>query len=307
MHKHISLIALAVAAFPPVAGAGSATFEADRRAILSMAGQFAVKFSFRETLSLQPGYTAKPGAYDEDAHELVVVAEDSGRRIRLQHLLVDDGHVIKHWAQIWTYEDTRVCEFQGHNEWKLHNLDAGNIQGTWTQQVTQVDDSPRYESWGRWEHTGGVSQWTSQDTWRPLPRREHTKRKDYDVISGTNRHVITPDGWAHEQDNTKLIVRDGETKPLVRESGLNTYRRVTDADFTAAHALWEKDGGFWNAVVAAWEDVQQARPQFAIYDRFDVPALRRAVDEVRTDRQGDVKDRLRAVIEAKLAPAATVR
>lgn len=278
-------------------------FEADRRAILSMAGEFAVRFSFRETLPLQPGYQLNPDPYSEEAHELVLVAENSGRRIRLQHLLVADGHVIKHWAQIWGYEDTRLCEFQGHNSWKMRALTADEARGTWTQHVTQVDDSPRYESWGRWQHLGGVSSWTSHDTWRPLPRREHTKRKDYDVVAGTNRHVITPDGWAHEQDNTKTIVRDGRILPLAREAGLNTYRRVTGMDFSSARSLWQRDAEFWNAVVAAWDRVQESRTEIAIADTFDVPALRRAIDELRKQQRTELSSRLADIIGGRLAPA----
>src|SRR5690606_5653234 len=108
------------------------------------------------------------------------------------------------WRQIWTYEDTRVTEFRGLNRWKTRHLSPEEARGTWTQMVTNVDNSPRYEGWGKWEHANGVSSWTSAPTNRPLPRREYSKRKDYDVLIGVNRHVLTPAGWAHEQDNTKL-------------------------------------------------------------------------------------------------------
>src|SRR5262245_53838252 len=76
--------------------------DADRKAILAMAGKFNVHFHFAETLAFQPGYEiTKP--YNEDAHEMVVVAEDTPRRIALQHLLVvNGGRVVHHWRQIWT-------------------------------------------------------------------------------------------------------------------------------------------------------------------------------------------------------------
>ena len=47
-------------------------------------------------------------------------------------------------------------------------------------------------------HGGGVSTWISDETWRPLPRREFSVRKDYDVLVGTNRHTITAQGWVQE-------------------------------------------------------------------------------------------------------------
>nr|WP_286803404.1 DUF6607 family protein [Acinetobacter sp. UBA2063] len=72
------------------------------------------------------------------------------------------------------------------------------------QTVWQVDDSPRYAGLGRWTKDNGVTEWTSNETYRPLPRREHTIRNDYDVIIGTNRHALTATGWVHEQDNIKF-------------------------------------------------------------------------------------------------------
>ena len=50
---------------------------------------------------------------------------------------------------------------------------------------------PIETAFGRWEHFGNVSTWLSSTTWRPLPRREFSVRKDYDVLVGTNRHTIT--------------------------------------------------------------------------------------------------------------------
>lgn len=270
--------------------------EQDRKAILSMAGQFKVNFHFQETLSLQKDYTAKTESYDETAHELVIVTEDTPRRIALQHLLVADKMVIKHWAQIWTFEDTRICEFQGNNSWTMRDLKPEEAAGTWSQQVTQVDDSPRYESFGKWVHRGQISEWTSADTARPLPRREHTKRKDYEIVGGTNRHTVTPQGWVHEQDNTKLQLRDGQRVPLAREFGLNTYTRTTDFDFSPALTFWQGEAPFWKQVVSAWEDVQQRRAEFTIKDKFDVPALRRALTTIQERQQRELKGKVNDVI-----------
>lgn len=291
-----TLLALTCTAFSLFSLHAGEPSPGDRKAILAMTGEFAVTFHFQETLSLQKEYTVKSDIYKEDAHELVVVTEDSPRRIALQHLLVAGDMVIKHWSQIWTFEDTRLCEFHGHNSWKMRDLKPEETTGTWSQQVTQVDDSPRYESFGRWVHRGEISEWTSADTARPLPRREHTKRKDYDIVGGTNRHTITPHGWAHEQDNTKLQLRDGKRVPLAREAGLNTYRRVTDFDFQPARHFWAAEAPFWKQVTAAWEDVQQRRQEITIKDKFDVPALRRAVTAIKERQQRELKGKINEVI-----------
>jgi hypothetical protein len=246
---------------------------ADRAAILAMAGAYAVDFRFEETLALQPGYElTKP--YQEDATELVVVAEDTPRRIVLQHLLlVGKGAVLQHWRQIWTYEDTRLTEFRGRNVWRARELDAATAKGAWTQMVTNVDNSPRYEGIGRWDHTGGVSSWTSGETWRPLPRREYSKRDDYDVVLAMNRHTLTPQGWAHEQINTKLDLATPTNRLLARETGLNLYVR-TDKDLGVAQAWWETNRDFSNALTAVWEEVTAARDQYAIDDDIDTAKLR---------------------------------
>ena len=83
------------------------------------------------------------------------------------------------------------------------------IKGSWSQFVYQVDDSPRYEGFGEWKHYQNSSTWKSNETPRPLPRREKSVRSDYDLIIGTNIHTITPSGWVHEQNNNKVTLEGG--------------------------------------------------------------------------------------------------
>lgn len=237
-------------------------FERDRAAILAMAGEYKVTFQFQETVPIQAGYEPRE-PHRSGATEFVEVVEDTGEVIRLQHILVladDDGgesRVVKHWRQDWTYEDTRVNRFLGNRRWEHVSLDEADVRGLWSQAVYQVDDSPRYESVGAWTHEGGRSAWTSEPTWRPLPRREHTKRSDYDVMVAVNRHTLTPGGWVHEQDNHKLVLNErGEAESvLVHESGLNVYDRVDGLDFSAGRAYWEDTQAYWQDVRGMWQDV----------------------------------------------------
>lgn len=97
-----------------------------------------------------------------------------------------------------------MWSYIGNYKWKSIELKQQDAQGKWLQTVWQVDDSPCYAGLGRWTKDNGVTEWTSNETYRPLPRREHTIRNDYDVIIGTNRHVLTATGWVHEQDNIKF-------------------------------------------------------------------------------------------------------
>jgi len=257
---------------------------ADRTAILGMAGEFAVTYHFEETVALKAGYELKKPV-TESARELVLVVKDEPRHIELQHLLLADGEVIKHWRQVWTFEDTRVCEFQGNNTWRLRDLTPEEARGTWTQLVTQVDDSPRYESHGRWTHLAGVASWMSGLTWRPLPRRESGRSGEYQVLAGTNRHTLTPSGWVHEQDNTKTMVTNGEaTGAIARERGLNTYRRLKPEekpDFSAARQMWEKDGAFWNQVNATWLEMQRTEPVIKFADNSQLHEMQKAVTKLK--------------------------
>lgn len=243
-----------------LAQASESTFSRDRAAILAMAGAFEVEFNFEETIALAKDYQLKK-PYQSKARELVKIAEDAGDQITLQHLLVfedseGDTSVIKHWAQIWKYEDTRTLTFEGQNSWIPVTHSDKETEGTWTQFVTQVDDSPRYKAQGTWRHEGNTSTWTSRLSTRPLPRRDYTKRKDYDVIVAVNEHIITPDGWVHRQTNRKLVNRDGNNQFLCLESGLNKYKRLSGsedlAQFEPAEELWSKRQDFWKHVREAW-------------------------------------------------------
>jgi hypothetical protein len=66
-----------------------------------------------------------------------------------------------------------------------------------------------------------------------LPRREYTKRSDYQVVEVVNRHTLTPADWIHEQDNTKIVLGSAGTHALAREVGVNSYSRITDYDLSA--------------------------------------------------------------------------
>src|SRR5207247_9263034 len=116
--------------------------------------------------------------------------------------------VTKHWRQDWRYEDTDLVTYRGRLTWRRERLSRAAARGTWTQAVYQVDDSPRYEAVGHFEHFGNVSTWRSAPTWRPLPRREWSVRKDYDVLIGTNQMTITPPGWVYAEENTTNVIDD---------------------------------------------------------------------------------------------------
>jgi hypothetical protein len=126
--------------------------------------------------------------------------------------------------------------------------------------VYQVDESPRYASIGRWQHSASFSSWLSGDTWRPLPRREWSVRDDYQVLIGTNRHTISATGWIQEENNLKAVLTDAravdESRPYVaREYGVARYERIRDADFSGADRYFGKTKQFWDQVRNEWSRI----------------------------------------------------
>ncbi len=230
-------------------------FDCDRRAILAMVGEYHVTFSFDETVELKPAYQRK-APKRSNALETVILVEDTGKHIALQHILVsENGDIVKHWRQDWLYESPVHWAYFGDQRFEMQTRDADKIPGTWTQLVYNVNDAPRYTGSGHWNHKYGVSTWTSKRSWRPLPRREYTTRNDYQLINAENRHTINPQGWTHEQDNTKVIRNEeGEDSVLTREFGFNEYRRIADFNFEPAYAYWESTSAFWAAVRAHWSN-----------------------------------------------------
>jgi hypothetical protein len=128
-----------------------------------------------------------------------------------------------------------------------------------------VDDAPRYGGIGRWTHAADADAWESDRSWRPLPRREYSKRKDYQLLDVVNRHTLTPSGWVHEQDNTKVQRgADGSLHALARERGINSYNRISDYDFSAGRTYWEKTRGFWSNVRQEWTVAMASKPRFKL-------------------------------------------
>ncbi|MFD2255161.1 DUF6607 family protein [Luteolibacter algae] len=246
------LAALNLQAAPP---------EADRKAILSMAGTFEVDFNFTEDSSFTENYPIASKPYHEHALEVVVVAENTPERIILQHLLVVNHSkkktdmVIKHWAQIWTWQDSELLAYSGADgidEWTRITLRKEDSAGRWTQLVTSVDDTPRYEGSGKWSHGLGISTWRGADTRRPLPRREYSVRDDYDYLLGTNTHTVSGTGWLHFQDNLKVIDRGNPSKAIAHETGLNRYTRVESERAEIALNWWRENQTAWKDIRAFW-------------------------------------------------------
>ena len=247
----------------------------DRQSILAMQGEYLVDFAFDETVLLQPGYQ-RAAAMRSGGNETVIVVEDTPTKIMLQHILVDEksGHVTKHWRQDWVYEASTRFEFSADQTWRIRAIPAQKNKGAWTQCVFEVSDAPRYCGTGRWDYTNGIATWTSDLSWRPLPRREYTRRSDYNAVSAINRHTITPNGWTHEQFNTKVLRKlDGTQVELAREFGFNDYQKTREVDFKPAYKYWEATSGYWDKVRTRWDAFLSKPPGVHLKTKIDGMAM----------------------------------
>lgn len=291
---------------------GLAARERDRRAILAMAGSYRVTFDFLEVASFA-GDGARPRPYQSWGTEKVYVDRNEPGFISLVHILemrVLDQHgkasepmVTRHWRQDWRHEPEQVIEYAGGERWRRRALTAAERGGTWSQQVYQVDESPRYGSIGRWEHNAAFSSWISGDTARPLPRREWSVRKDYQLLTGTNRHTIGPHGWLQEENNLKRAASDAALPFVGREYGVARYERLKQADFSAADAYYQQTRDYWDAVLEVWGEVWARQREVALKASSDqsgaFAGLFELADEFAAGRL--TRDAAKAGIRAALA------
>ncbi|WKS94664.1 DUF6607 family protein [Riemerella columbina] len=239
-------------------GLSYAQKQEDVNAIKAMTGCYKVSFNFAETFSPNKDYE-KTDSYHSRALEWITVADEKPGKVVLQHILVvnPEGEgkdaIVKHWRQDWLYQNTDFYTFDKENHWKFQSLPADAVKGQWTQVVYQVDDAPRYSASGTWIHADGKNYWEANAD-APLPRREYTTRKDYNVLNRTNRQEIMPWGWLHFQDNTKILREDGKPDTIIAEEiGKEKYTKVDDARCLPAQKFWKEYAPLWAAVRQAWQ------------------------------------------------------
>ncbi|NRD20439.1 hypothetical protein HNV08_10310 [Winogradskyella eckloniae] len=246
----------------------------DQEAIKEMCGCYEVTFNFAETFSYSEDSLYRPSKTKVDKGlEWAQLVTDADDKISIQHLLQvgrpDQPMIIKHWRQDWLFENKDFYMYNGDNEWVFENKSKDEVKGQWTQKVYQVDDSPRYEGSSTWVHVDGKSYWENETT-APLPRREYTKRSDYNVTLRGNRQEITKYGWLHDQDNSKIIREEGKDDVvLAKEKGYNTYVKVDDSRCQAAQDWWKEHQDKWALVRSKWDEVYGRNKDLVLETKVD--------------------------------------
>ncbi|MFT6972352.1 MAG: hypothetical protein ACJAXX_002934 [Roseivirga sp.] len=230
----------------------------DRAAIKEMCGCYEITFNFAETFAPDNDYKFHEN-YKSGGLEWAQLVVDEKEKVSLQHLLiVAPQTIVKHWRQEWIYENTSLYVYDKDASWKPLELSKNEVKGQWTQKVFQVDDGLRYQGSASWVHADGRHFWEAKAD-SPLPRREFSKRSDYNVMVRTNRHEITTEGWTHEQDNDKVIRESGNDELLAEEKGWNTYKKVEDSRCKDAQDWWAKNERYWSDVRKVWDQVYASK------------------------------------------------
>lgn len=272
----------------------------DQDAIKNMCGCYEVTFNFAETFNYSQDSLYKPSETKVDKGlEWAQLVEDSYNKISIQHLLQvgspESPYIVKHWRQDWLFENTDFYMYNGDNKWTYVSKPKKEVKNQWTQKVYQVDDSPRYEGSATWLHVDGKSFWENSTT-APLPRREYTKRSDYNITLRGNRHEITNTGWVHDQDNDKVLREEGkEDVTLAKEKGYNTYVKVDDSKCQAAQDWWKANSAKWVKVRTKWESVFARHQDLALQAKVDNKVLYKYLFD---DENYSTSDQINPLIES---------
>ena len=248
--------------------------EKDRESIKKMCGCFEVEFKFSETFNYSEDSLYIPSENKiANALEYAQLVEEKDDLVMIQHLLIvgdeSNPHIVKHWRQDWLFENKDFYSYDGDNKWNYLKKNESDVAGTWTQKVYQVDDSPRYEGNGSWVYVDGKTYWESE-TNAPLPRREYTKRSDYNITLRRNKHIINDEGWVHDQNNDKIL-REKRKKDFVmaEEKGINTYKRVPDERCKGAINWWQENQNFWSLVRSSWDDIYGNKKDLKLFEKVE--------------------------------------
>ena len=115
-----------------------------------------------------------------------------------------------------------------------------------------------------------VKSFWENETPAPLPRREFSKRKDYNVLIRNNRHEITDYGWFHGQNNEKVDkINNTEKESLAFEVGYNYYKRVEDEKCKYAKDWWIENEKKWAIVRNIWNEIYSQNKDLSLKSNLD--------------------------------------
>lgn len=244
-------------------------YQKDRETLKKLCGCFEVEFKYKETFGYAKNYKVTD-KYINEALEWVSYEEQSDGSVSMQHILViDSTTLIKHWREDWVFEGTEYFDYEKTYVWNKIKEDKNNAKNKWLQKVYQVDDRVQYAGIASFVYFDNKILWQSQVD-APLPRREYTKRTDYNVMNRLNRLYISDKGYMHEQDNFKIYRNDNNVDTLIsEEKGWNNYVKVEESKCQAAIDWWNKNKIFWQDVRSIWNEILKDKTRLDMHWEID--------------------------------------
>ncbi|QLG46287.1 DUF6607 family protein [Costertonia aggregata] len=300
--KKIAFVTVILLSFSLSAQSKKNKKQQDIQSIKNMCGCYEVTFNFAETFNYSKDSLYKPSKTKVDKGlEWAQLVTDTNDKIVIQHILQVGNPakpmIVKHWRQDWLYENTDFYLYDGDNNWAFTKKPKTEVEGQWTQKVYQVDDSPRYEGSATWVHVDGKSYWENT-TPAPLPRREYTTRGDYNVTLRGNRHETSDAGWIHDQDNAKIIRKEGQADViLAMEKGYNTYVKVPDERCKGASDWWQEHHDKWTTVRSKWDEVFKRNTDLTLKEKVDNKVLYKHLFDDEISKEQEISEVIESFVQ----------
>lgn len=117
-----------------------------------------------------------------------------------------------------------------------------------------------------------------------------------------NTIQLTDTGWVHEQDNVKLIRKEGQAdKVVAQEKGYNIYRKTDDKKCFAAQDWWTKNQAYWNQVRANWDELIAKKNIIVVKREVKNQSLSRRLEDLENtalnNKQPDLGSRIKKILE----------
>ncbi|MGC4097097.1 MAG: hypothetical protein QM706_08275 [Nitrospira sp.] len=127
------------------------------------------------------------------------------------------------------------------------------------------------------------------------------------MLISVNRHALTPHGWVHEQDSTKLIFGE-RPQQLAREIGVNGYRASEEFNIQIADAYWDETQAFWKEVRKIWEQLQSEPGTFTIERQGPSGKLHNRIQTLANEvREGKLQRERAALLAQEMIHAASTK
>ena len=104
-------------------------------------------------------------------------------------------------------------------------------------------------------------------------------------------------GWAHIQDNSKVLRKDKKNRVLAKEKGYNTYKKVEDERCKYALRWWNDNSKKWNIVKDVWNDIYNRKINLRVSQSYNQKPLFMYLFVDEYEKKEDIKNLIEKFID----------